>query len=479
MTNDNGDSKRTYRRFQLEIRPGQPIELSDPIEVAGPTELSSLCAAMVNGLRAYRNAGLHLIKSKYANSRELAPPQLRAPCHIYVICCPDGVLVRYEAAGTEEPKMRATDSDQSISEMVPMFSEYVVHAPDDANSYVPKGTGPALVLNRGTAGEDGEMTELVRFCPIIYVIKTLPPDFKLPSPPAKPPCLASVHRELQLQMHGVIYPSDESPTGSIPSGSDHFIAHGTVSLPVGWEAIEIYPRLPEELWRPEYAAMWAELDLLSIIAQQNLIKSALHQLDGRGAARDKYSGLIEEFEALLAGQEEPCHQFIKAHPELICPTYDTPWSKVRFGNHVSDFVFREPYHDYLLVEIEAPHRKLFRKDGHPRQPLTHAVSQINDWLSYIQDNKTRVEQELGLTGISATPRTMVVIGRAPSLTDDNRKTLAVMQGQQPRLTILTYDDVIARARVQLERLFGPLSIRTKNLDMFYFPPEEHGVGETR
>jgi hypothetical protein len=31
-------------------------------------------------------------------------PHLRVPCHIYVLCCPDGVVVRYDAAGEEEPK---------------------------------------------------------------------------------------------------------------------------------------------------------------------------------------------------------------------------------------------------------------------------------------------------------------------------------------------------------------------------------------
>jgi hypothetical protein len=482
MTDEDIGQKRTYRRVQREIRLGQPIQLSEPFEVADAAEFSSLSVAMVDALRAYRNAGLELIKGKYASVRELAPPQLRVPCHVCVICCPDGVLVRYDVADAEEPKMRSTDSDLSISEVAPIFSEHVVHAPDDTSSYVPKGTGPAVVLNRRCAAADptdsgGGMTELARFYPMVYTSKTLPPDFKLPSPPAKPPCLASVHREFHTQMRGIVYPAKGPPNESVSSPSDHFIAHGIVSLPVGWQAIEIYPRLPEKLWRAEYAPMWAELDLLSVIAQENIIRGALRQLDGRGATREKYSRLIDEFETLLAGHEEPCHQFLKANAELICPTHDALWSKVRFGKHVSDFVFREPYNDYLLVEIEAPHRKLFRKDGHPRQALTHAVSQINDWLSFIHDNKQKVEQEQGLTGIAAAPRTMVVIGRSESLTEENRRTLAVMKSQQPRLTVMTYDDLIARARVQLERLFGPLSIKTSNLDIYYYRPEESGTGE--
>jgi hypothetical protein len=88
--------------------------------------------------------------------------------------------------------------------------------------------------------------------------------------------------------------------------------------------------------------------------------------------------------------------------------------------------------------------------------------------AYIHENKGRVERELDLFGISATPRTLVVIGRSASLTEDNRRALAVMQGQRPRLMILTYDDLIERARAHLERHFGPLSLRAQNLDIYFY-----------
>jgi ribosomal protein S15P/S13E len=138
------------------------------------------------------------------------------------------------------------------------------------------------------------------------------------------------------------------------------------------------------------------------------------------------------------------------------------------GDHVSDFVFREPCNDYLLVEIEAPHRELFRKDGHPRQALNHAMGQIDDWLAYIQENKAKVERELGLFGIAATPRMLVVIGRSASLTEKNRRTLSVLQSQRQKLTIMTYEDLLDRARANLERHFGPLSIRAQNLDIYFY-----------
>jgi len=454
-----------YRRMTSELRPGEPLRVSDPVEIPDAKEMSPLCRAMAATLKAYSKAARELLEGQYANVRELAPPQLRVPCHAYVLCCPDGVLVRYDAAGEEEPKIRHTDYNEALAEVAPKFSEQVIHVPDDPATYVPTLAGPVII--QAVINQQGEEVEHARLHPIVYAPKALPSGFNLPPPPARPPCLAALNRELQIQVHGVVLAAN-TPARAIPSASDNFIAHGLLTLPVGWEAIEIYPRLGEEYWRPEYASGWAQVDLLSVIAQHNAMQSALHRLDGRRAAREHYIKLLDEFETLLAGPEKPCHQFLKAHPDLLCSTYDAAWSKVRFGKYVSDFVFREPHNDYTLVEIEAPFRELFRKDGHPRQELTHAMSQIEDWLKYLQDHKIQVETELGLHGISATPRTLVVIGRSASLTEEHRRTLSVMQGQRPRLSITTYDDIIDRARANLERHFGPLSLRAQNLKIYFY-----------
>jgi hypothetical protein len=408
MPDEKEGRKPVFGRTLSGLRPGEPIQVSDPIEVTSP-QFSPLCDAMVETLKAHRKAARELIAGQYASVQDLAPPHLRVPCHIYVICCPDGVLVRYDAAGEDEPKVRYTDLHESLAEVAPNYSEHVIHVPDDPATYVPKHAGPSISQFR--INERGEEAEIARLHPVIYAPKSFPADFNLPLPPARPPCLASLHRELQIQMHGkVLQPN--TPARAIPAGTDHFVAHGLAPLNVGWQAVEIYPRLDEAYWKPEYAGLWAQLDLQYAIMQRNLVKQELHSLDGRRVIREQYAKLLEQFETLLAGPEEPCHQFLKANPGLLCTTHDPDgaWSKVPFGDHVSDFVFREPYNDYLLVEIEAPHRKLFRKDGHPRQALNHAINQIGDWRRYIEDNKARVERELGLVGISATPRRLVVIG---------------------------------------------------------------------
>jgi hypothetical protein len=452
------------RRLAPEIRSGEPLRVSELIEVADAKPLSPLADAMAAALGAHRKAAHDLLNGQFASVRELAPPHLRIPCHIYIFCCMDGVLVRYDATD-EEPKVRTTDCDEPLADIAPKLSEQVLHLPDDPSTYARNLVGPGF--SQFFINERGEEVEQARFHPVIYASKLLPDGFTMPAPPARPPCLASFHRELELRIRGALTPLS-APGKAISGSEDQFIAHGFIQLAVGWQAIEAYPRLSEEYWKPEYAAVWAHLDLLSAIAQRNAVTSALHRLDGRRAAREHYAGLLEQFAGLLHGQEERCHQFLKHNPYLICPTYDAYWSKVPFGERTSDFVFREPRDDYLLVEIEAPNRNLFRRDGQQSQELTHAINQIDDWVRYIQDNKSTVERELGLTGISATPRTLVVIGRSAALTDDDRRKLTLMQGQQPKLLILTYDDLLDRARANLERHFGPLSLKAQNLDVYFY-----------
>jgi hypothetical protein len=452
------------RRMTTEIRSGEPLQVSELIEVADAKLPSPLSEAMAAALGAYRKAALALLSGQFAKVRELAPPHLRIPCHLYVVCCPDGVLVRYDATDAE-PKVRTTDWGESLADIAPKFSEQVLHFPDNPSTYVPNLVGPSI--SQMFINERGEEVEQFRFYPVICAPKIFPDDFTMPPPPARPPCLAFIHRELDVQIRGELTPLSV-PRDAISAPADQFIVHGVIPLRVGWQAMEVYPRLSVEYWKPEYAAVWAQLDLLSAIAQRNAVTSALHRLDGRRAAREHHARLLEQFAGLLQGPEEPCHQFLRHHPDFICPTYDRFWSKVPFGARESDFVFCEPRDDYLLVEIEAPSRVLFRRDGQPTQQLTHAINQIGDWLRYIQANKSKVERELGLTGISATPRTLVVIGRSAALTDDNRRKLTVMQGQQPKLLILTYDDLLDRARANLERHFGPLSLTSQNLDVYFY-----------
>ena len=65
--------------------------------------------------------------------------------------------------------------------------------------------------------------------------------------------------------------------------------------------------------------------------------------------------VIADGQKLLDGPEEPLHQFVKINPEILCPTHYKVWSKLSLGKRDTDFVFRQPSGDYLLVELEVRH----------------------------------------------------------------------------------------------------------------------------
>lgn len=450
------------KQSKLLVQFGQPLKIQETIEIE--KEDPGISRSIASTLKEYQKSIDNLLKDRYQNQKDLIHPHLQKPCNIFVMYCKDGIFVRYDEAPDSESKVIVSILNKSLNEIAPLFSDGVIHFPSDFSNYKPELRGPQIEMNK--LNDSGTVIqEILAFPYEIWAKTEFPSEYKISPPPSRPVCLVSLTNELTVAMEGDIIPSDISPREVYHE--EKFITHSVAKLNVGWLAIEIYPLLPDEYWKPEYAPIWAELDILAIIAQRNITNTSLKQFDGRGEARKKYIQLLKEFEALLTGLEEPVHQFLKAHPELLCPTHDKCWSKMPFGRTVSDFVFREVYNDYQLVEIEAPIRELFRKDGQQNQELTHAINQITDWVQYIQGNKQKVEDELGLKGISTNPRTLVVIGRSQSLTAENRKKIETLQAQQNKLRIMTYDDVLANAKLSLGRLFGGLEIQGQNIE-FYF-----------
>jgi hypothetical protein len=269
-------------------------------------------------------------------------------------------------------------------------------------------------------------------------------------------------------LSGVLLPANEDLRPKNQSAQE-FLTRGTIRLHTGWQAIEVFPAFDANYWKPEYAPLWAEADLMASVARQQLRNAQFAALDPNVAARKAFRYLVEQLLSLLNGPEEPAHQFLKQHPELLSPTHTAYWSKLALGDRVTDFVFREPTGEYLLVELESPLRKLFRKDGQPRQELVHAFDQILDWRRYIEDNLRTVQTTLGLTRISSNPSSLIVIGRSSALSDENRRKLVTMQNQIPKLRILTYDDLVQTSRALAENLFGPLDLIGENAEIYFVP----------
>jgi hypothetical protein len=277
---------------------------------------------------------------------------------------------------------------------------------------------------------------------------------QLPTPPAKPFCLASIRNEITVELFGEMGSVTKPEQPPRP-----FMAQMMLRLPFGWDCIEVFPFLDVAHWNPDNAESWAERDILAEVVSRKVRQEQLRDLDPNIAARRHYAALLSQFRELLdrnPEREEELQTFLAAHPELLCPAHTAVWPKLPIGKHKTDFVFREASSDYLLVEIERSTLRLFKSDGHQTAELTHAHGQIRDWKRYIEDKLSTVQKELGLTGISANPRSLIVMGRSSSLNAEDRRTLTTIENDSPKLKIMTYDDVFDTARAVVENLLGPL-----------------------
>lgn len=469
MDRDSEDAGKG-KRGRVDVRAGQPLVFAEDRTAAEAAPepapgLREAVSQVIATLKAYRDAVKRLLTGKYADICDFAPSYLREPCDIAAICCKNGIIVRYDLGKEGATKIRGGAMDATLTDLAPKFSDSLLHFPLDRATYNPGPDGIKLELAKVDfqtgVTEPISTIQLVMLCSL-----HLDPVHSLP-PPSRPPSLVSLTNELQLFMSGDVVPADPKLAGNIDKTRE-FLGHGIVKLQVGWQALEIYPAFQPEYWKPEFAPLWAQNDLVAAVARRQFSRAQLATIDPNLAARRAFKALLDEFAQLLDGPEEPAHQFLKRHPEIISPTHTAAWSKLPLGNRVTDFVFREPSNDYLLVEIESPLKDLlFRRDGQQREELTHAFNQIIDWRIFIENNLQKVQEEVGLIGMSANPRSLIVIGRSSGLTEENRRKLVTLQTQIPRLRILTYDELIQTSKAMAENLFGPLDIMGSHVEILY------------
>jgi hypothetical protein len=222
----------------FKIQPGQPVEVERRVEAADAIPPSPLSEAMAQTLMAYVRAGHELVSGAYASARECAPPNFRMPCHVLVVCCPDGVLVRYDAAGSEEPRTRYGDSADSLTAIALGFSEQFVHVTDEPASYVPEVPLPSIDLLSIRPGGVPEFEVIAQFSIMLVAPKTLPPDFRFPKPPERPPRLAAPNQELDMRLGGELI-DENRPAGAISPSPLKFVAHAVIPFPFGWLALEL------------------------------------------------------------------------------------------------------------------------------------------------------------------------------------------------------------------------------------------------
>jgi hypothetical protein len=83
--------------------------------------------------------------------------------------------------------------------------------------------------------------------------------------------------------------------------------------------------------------------------------------------------------------------------------------------------------------------------------LSHAIGQVTNWFIWVEDN-IAYAQSHGFPGI-LNPRGIIVIGRRKDLTPSQTRMLSELNDLlNPRVQVVTYDDVIQSALNVLKNL---------------------------
>ncbi len=463
--NNHMEEQKPIKKFQISFSADGKMQFPN-VEVQVSSALDDAQKKMIQQVvftvKAYLDAAEKLLQGQYTHLRDYAPVHLSNPGNVLVACCSEGVVIRYDIRN-DKRRIAGAWYSESFTQLLPLLSQNIIHCyPDKSYTSTVPTTGMEIKLSKTDPNK--LITEDIASVRIGFDVVIERPD-NLPKPPNKPFCLLSVRNLFEFGLEGVLAREDaKSDEGQ------KFITRTVYRLPVGWECIEVYAFFEPDDWRPEYASIWADHDILATVVAHNSREAQFQSLDPTAAARRAFAALLKSYKDLLDSnpdREEILQSFLRDHPALLCPAHIGIWPKLKLGAHVTDFVFREAAGDYLLVELEPSRDRLFLKDGHASAELNHAKGQITDWKRYLEDNLQTVQHELGLTGISSNPKSLVVIGRSNSLTDENRRKLVAMESESPRVKIMTYDDIYDNAKAVIENLLGPIWDVSGNTEIYY------------
>jgi hypothetical protein len=463
MTDEVTNSQVRHAQVQIKFERNKPFELAFTNEEEERSYRQSLTKdPLAAYITKYLECAADLLHGDLQTFRPLCPRYLTGPVKVLAAVCPNGIGVRFDPIEGTSHEVVVLRTKVDLRDVATQFSAGFIHfsghAPNESTApFTPPELRMTIVDSSGSSIREVGRNSLG--------IHADWPDERPDSLPGrKPYCPIGVLSTLSIEMQGVEGVSEEAIALGRP-----FSTRGPIRLDVSWDYIEIYPLASAHEFKPELAGAWAERDILAVvnnrISQELDWQTRASQVLFRRRARQT----LIDFEDLLKrnGKEEEIHQFIRRHPELLSPIRKRVLSKMAFGKTISDFVVEQADGTYILVELEHPEAKLFNAKDHFSASLTHAIGQIIDWKRYIADNKSTVERELGLARISPDSPALLVIGRSAELTQSRRDHLRTYLVSHPTLVILTYDDLLVRARQGFENAYGRIEDPGGSMQLIY------------
>ncbi|MEV6362146.1 Shedu anti-phage system protein SduA domain-containing protein [Nocardia asteroides] len=160
-----------------------------------------------------------------------------------------------------------------------------------------------------------------------------------------------------------------------------------------------------------------------------------------------------------ATDEKPLQKVLEQYPELLAPlvtgnhgTWVIPQTRLA-GTYIPDFVIAgitSAGIEWVLIELETPAVRLHTNDNGYTAQVRHGMKQIKDWRGWLENNldmarRPQSEHGLGLPGIRARPRGIVIASRSSGPTMDVDRTRQDTYDEE-RIEVMTYDRLVRMNR---------------------------------
>jgi len=155
---------------------------------------------------------------------------------------------------------------------------------------------------------------------------------------------------------------------------------------------------------------------------------------------------IKEFERLVESElrEEDYQRFLADHLVFIDPLASEVIPKQKLGlEKTTDYAVRRSDNEWILVEIEKPQNRIFTKDDNFTAEFTHAFGQVIEFLEWVDTNAAYART---LMPAISSPKGILIIGRRKALSRKQEAKLKRYRINSQSVEVLTYDDVIQRAK---------------------------------
>ncbi len=186
-----------------------------------------------------------------------------------------------------------------------------------------------------------------------------------------------------------------------------------------------------------------------------------------GAARELFAALSKRWLAVGAPvldrlaaliRDEPANEpvfqaFLTAHPQILDPLAVRVWPQPDlFGAKEPDFVVQRADGTYIVVEIEAPAKRLITGGGHLAAEATHAEAQAADYRRYLIKHFAEAEKHFP---DFQEPDCLVVVGLEHPLNAAQRQALQAVNRNRSHLQIVGFDWLLNRARTISQNMTQP------------------------